>query len=191
MIRRLASSFLVTTIAFAPTACKSADDGSTIHMNPPPFQPTPPPTASASAAPPANGTADEPIHYNPPPPQHATARRKRAHPRGSYTPAGQVDYASLKRLNPTDSQGRTVYAALDDSCYVEVPGDPKVARPPMPTGSRDVEIVPVDCAAVMDDPAWDDCSAATLSRTAKGDCVCAATIGNPPPPPSANACPKK
>jgi len=71
---------------------------------------------------------------------------------------------------------------------------PMKSLPPrgLPTGSRAVETVFVDCPPVMDDPAWDTCNSSGLSRSkTKDECYCMPLGGNPPPPPRANRCPKK
>jgi hypothetical protein len=69
----------------------------------------------------------------------------------------------------------------------------KPPYPSMPSGMRYVTAEFVDCPADVDDPAWDQCAASTLSANLKkaGDCYCIPTNGNPPPPPTQNACPAK
>jgi hypothetical protein len=106
-----------------------------------------------------------------------------------YKPADAVDLTSLTTLNPSDAQGRRIYVGFDDTCYVEQPM--REPDPPLSTGERAIDDVRVDCPPSLNDAAWDDCQGATLSRTAKGDCVCMPTSGNPPLPPMLVACPKK
>lgn len=176
MLRKLAPSFVVTTVALG-AGCRST---------PTDLPPTNPPAPTEPTATP------RPINVNPPPPATAkpTAKRKRTTDAGrDWSAAATVNWGDLQALNPTDAQGRTVYAAMDDTCYVEVPMKPPF--PPMPTGARAVQSIPVDCPAAMDDPAWDTCDGSTLSRSkAKGECYCLPLGGNPPPPPLKNRCPK-
>jgi hypothetical protein len=182
MLRKLAPSFVVTTVALGAGCHSSPSD--LPSMNPPaPTDPAPTPRPTINANPPPL----QPTATAPPKP---TAKRKRTTDAGrAWSASAPVDWSDLQPLNPTDAQGRTVYAAMDDTCYVEVPMKPPY--PPMPTGSRYVDTVAVDCPAAMNDPAWDTCDGSTLSRSkAKGECYCLPMGGNPPPPPVKNRCPK-
>jgi hypothetical protein len=177
MLRRLAPSFVVTTVALTG-GC---------HSSPGDVPPTNPP--APTVLPPTNPPAPVPTP-TPTPVAKATAKRKRTTDAGrDWSAAATVNWSDLQTLNPTDAQGRTVYAAMDDTCYVEVPMKPPY--PPMPSGARAIETIPVDCPSAMDDPAWDTCDGSTLSRSkAKGECYCLPLGGNPPPPPLKNRCPK-
>lgn len=94
----------------------------------------------------------------------------------------------LTAMNPSDAKGRPIYTARDGRCFVRVPLSPDA--PPRPAGAPGTRPEYVDCPEAMDNPAWDTCFHGTLSKTADGDCLCAATHGNPPPPPYVAECPK-
>ena len=178
MLRALAPSFVVTVAALSQTGCRANETA-----NPP----IPPPSATSAMpsvmVPP----------YNPPMPAPVAAvmrKRKRTSDAGrSYGAGAHVEYGDLESLNPSAADGRTIYTASDDSCYTESP-DP---NPPKnrPTGMSARIATAVDCPPAMDDPAWDTCDALLSRAKSKGECWCLPTMGNPPPPPTRNACPKK
>jgi len=89
-------------------------------------------------------------------------------------------------LNPTH-EGRTVMTDKRGGCYIMLP--PGADSPPAPPGSRIGARQDVDCPESMDDPAWDSCLDDQLAKVASGECVCLASYGNPPPPPSQAECP--
>ena len=179
MLRALAPSFVVTLAALSQTGCRASETA-----NPP--APTPSATSvtpSAAAVSPSTPPAPVPVAA-------VTRKRKRTTDAGrSYGASAHIDYADLEPLNPAAADGRTIYAAGDDSCYTEAP-DP---RPPKnrPTGIPARIFTTVDCPAAMDDPAWDTCDAQLSRSKGKGACFCLPTMGNPPPPPTPNACPRK
>jgi hypothetical protein len=188
MLRKLAPAFVVTTAALS-AGCHSASEAP--HWNPPAPQPTPTPPNTTTIN--ANPPAPTPPGVSPVASTAETRKRKRTNDAGRdvWGAAATIDWASIEPIDPRDPQGRAIYAAYDDHCYVEVP---MKSPPPMglPTGSRAVDTVFVDCPAAMDDPAWDTCTSSGLSRSkTKDECYCMPLGGNPPPPPRANRCPKK
>ena len=167
MKRRLARSFVVT-LAMVP-ACSR--DGTTVS-NPPP----PPTIASATAS------------VTTTPPQETKKRRRSATTPTPFVAANNVPFGELVSQQPTDAKGRTIFVGYDDRCYVEEPM--KQPHPPMPTGARPVTSAFVDCPASVDDPAWDTCGSSQLMLApSKTHCFCVPVGGNPPPPPTSNACP--
>lgn len=89
-------------------------------------------------------------------------------------------------LNPKDTQGRLVFAALDDSCWVKLPPQ----QPPRGvTGMTATEKEEVDCPLGMDDAAWDECDSTMLIDEKTQKCFCFANFGNPPPPEYVVTCP--
>jgi len=185
MLRTLRKSFVLTVAAMSATACQKQPDP--IHAeNPPPpkTKPSTEPTETTTAT--ATATSD-------PPSKIATRKRKRTSDATATwkTPTGATPWPDLVDKNPKDADGRTIYVSNDDSCFVEVPikTPPKT---PLPSGSRYVDDVPLDCPAALDDPAWDECSWGTLlAHKTKPECYCTSLGGNPPPPPRLVACPKK
>lgn len=99
-------------------------------------------------------------------------------------PVDRVDYRSAKTLNPSDDEGRTIYAR-GAQCYVTAPIEGKQQmswQPPKP--------MVIDCPPSMDDPAWDWCPSGRIVLISDtSTCVCARD-GNPPPPHTAVPCPK-
>jgi hypothetical protein len=174
MKRALAPSFVVTTYALSTLACHDPPT----HANPPG------PTDSVDAS---STAATQPIASATP------AKRKRSTPAPARTASSNLDswdWSSSESLNPKDAQGRVIFTASNDACYVEVPMSPPPDFSKMPTGSRAVDSRFLDCPAMMNDPAWDTCSDSLLLRSkASGECACSPTYGNPPPPPSKNVCP--
>lgn len=132
----------------------------------------------------------EPVHDNPPAPKTTKKRVRTSKTPAKYNPAsGPVPFSDLAPQNPSDAQGRMIYVASDDTCYVQLPlkKPPEHMLPGMPWYAQG----PVDCPAELDDPAWDECQYGTLEAVeGKAECYCIQPGGNPPPPPSKVACPK-
>jgi hypothetical protein len=166
MKRSLAPSFVVTTYALSTLGCH----------NPSPMPNPPEPTVTTAS------------------PTAALAKRKRSAPAPARDASSYVsgwDWATTQSLNPKDGAGHAIYVDANDGCYFEAPMDPMPDRSKMPTGSRAVEPHAIDCPAAMNDAAWDTCSSSDLLRsTTSGACVCSPMAGNPPPPPTKNACPQ-
>lgn len=125
------------------------------------------------------------------PPEVKTATRKRkrtAEASERKFATGNTPWAAMTALNPKGADGKAIYLASDDSCFVEVPRkDPAKVLVP---GERPLDQKVVDCPEALDDAAWDNCSWGTL-HAVKGepDCLCVSLGGNPPPPPWHVACP--
>jgi hypothetical protein len=123
-----------------------------------------------------------------------TRKRRRTSDAGAPSPwsgtSPSVDWSTVTAVEPRDPDGRPIYAASDDHCYIETPWK---TPPPTggPSGMRYVQQSAVDCPPAMDDPAWDTCTGSGLSRSkTKDECYCMPLGGNPPPPPRVNRCPK-
>jgi hypothetical protein len=172
MRRALARSFVITLSASTLGACNRNEPATTTTSATPTTT-----TATPSARPTASTTA--------------THKRRRTQPlsHDARQYADGFKYSDFATQNPTDSQGRVLYVAPEDDCYVEMPMKPPY--PPMPSGARYVTSESVDCPAVFDDAAWDQCPSSTLvaNKTKTGDCYCVPLGGNPPAPPVRNACP--
>jgi hypothetical protein len=124
----------------------------------------------------------------------ATKKRKRTSAKPvdyKYPPGPAPNWSDLEPKNPSDADGRVIYVDEKDLCYVEVP--PKTPpKFPGPPGLRMMDHVAVDCPALLDDPAWDECQYGPLMKNkTKAECYCMTLGGNPPPPPRLVSCPKK
>lgn len=187
MARRLAPSLVVTFSAALGLAC-TRESPEKIHADPhgkgaltvnPPM-----PTTTATPT-----TAE--LTVNPPPPPPPTRKRKRTAKAGppKYT-SHPVAWADFVPQNPEAPDGRRIFVAHDDRCYVEKPGP--ASPTPLPPGMRNVTREWVDCPVELDDAAWDHCAGSTLSANVKtGVCHCMPMDGNPPPPPVEVPCPAK
>ena len=201
MIRSLARSFVVTIAAVSSVGCQKEADP--IHAeNPRPNSSdtsvttataTATPTVTATAKATATATATAIVMANPPSiaPTRKRKRTSAAPATYKYPPGPAPNWSDLEAKNPTDADGRTLYVDSSDTCYVEVP--PKaLPKTPMPPGLRMMDHLALDCPAIMDDPAWDECAYGPLMKNkSKPECYCMALGGNPPPPPRLVACPKK
>ncbi len=172
-MRRLLAPAFLTTVSLA-TACtkKPIDDGNT--RNPPYIEP---PEAGAAK----EATAETKV----------TKKRKRTAPANftGESVAAQIDWSSLKTVNPKDDKGRAILAMSDDRCAVQVPF--KGPTPTnVPTGWSPRSYENVDCPAEMDDPAYDDCTYHVSVDTKSMTCYCMPDGGNPPPPPRKQRCPE-
>lgn len=182
-LHSLARSFVVTVAAVSSVGC---------HKEPDPIRAeNPGPSATQSSVPTATASATT---VDAPPSKVATRKRKRtsdAGPTYKYPPGAAPSWSELDPKNPTDADGRTIYVDGSDECYVEVP--PKTPpKFPAPPGLRMMDHLAVDCPAIMDDAAWDECLYGPLMQhKTKAECYCLALGGNPPPPPRLVACPKK
>jgi hypothetical protein len=180
MERRLRPSFVITASAFAAACSKEPTSGGGEKQ-----------TIAPVTSEQKSGAGElEPVHDNPPAAKTTKKRVRTAKTPAKWSPAsGPIPYSDFVPRNPTDAQGRTIYVASDDTCYVQLPmkNPPKNMVPGMPW----YDIGPVDCPAELDDPAWDDCQYGTLEAVkGKADCYCVRSGGNPPPPPAKIACPK-
>jgi hypothetical protein len=177
MHKRFAPSFVMTVSALA-VACSKQPSGEQGAIAPVPSE---------------RQDADkvEQVHDNPPAPKIGRKRVRTSKSPAKYQPAsGTVPpWSDFVQQNPSDPQGRTIFVASDDSCFVQLPR--KDQSKPLPPGAPWFAQGPVDCPAALDDPAWDDCQYGTLEAVkGSSDCYCVQPGGNPPPPPSKVACPK-
>jgi hypothetical protein len=191
MIRSLTRSFVVTVAAVSVVGCQKEPDP--IRAEAPKPKPTVSVSATATGTPSPSESITVAVNDNPPPPK-VTKKRKRSSDAGpTYkTPSGPTpSWSDLEAKNPADADGRTIYVDASDVCYVEVPPK-KPPSTPLPPGMRFMDRVNVDCPAVFDDAAWDDCNYGPLMKNkTKPECFCMSLGGNPPPPPRLVACPKK
>jgi hypothetical protein len=97
--------------------------------------------------------------------------------------AENVDWQKYpNEVNARGSDG-TIYRATS-SCYVHLPfPEPPTSVVPPPTKD-------VDCPPIMRSAHWSHCLGGTLTANAdRSECLCN-TMGNPPPPPHLQDCPK-
>ena len=174
------SAFVVTASVATVLGCQPKPSPEVIKNDNPPKV-----VSSASAS----ETAEAPPPL--PPNQKETRRRKRTSDAGGTWKVSKAPSTAARTLvNPKDGAGHSLFISYDDRCYYEEPG--KGTPPPMPTGSRFVDFIYVDCPKEADDPAWDDCTGSTMHAIAGlATCECYSMGGNPPPPPREVACPKK
>jgi hypothetical protein len=175
-MRRLLRPAFVLTVATAATGCTKSQEQTPVASTTVPSAPPTQVEDRDAVAPQATGQ-EPPL---PPPTKKRTVRSplpKALGPSGGLGP-------SLRGLNPT-LEGRSVSAASDGSCYIELP--PPEGTPPPPPGGSNYVRKNVDCPEAMQDPAWDTCLHGSLS-TDGTNCECW-RIGNPPPPPSQAECP--
>jgi hypothetical protein len=187
MRARLRPAFVVTTCAIAAGCGSTGDPSSAGAPTGIDREPTATATAVATATASSGSTATATATASAAPKKKRT--RKTPYDKVSQDRSYSGDRAGLVPLNPTDSDGRQIYADHLDGCYVEVPkaGEPDPNGPArfMPW----VEPLPVDCPDVMQDVAWDECWGSIVDVDEKGVCICMPRGGNPPPPPSVMTCP--
>lgn len=192
MLRSLARSFVVTVAAVSAVGCQREPDP--IHAETPRAKDAAAASATAIATASASESSTVVVNDNPPPPPPPTKKRKRTSDAGPTwkTPAGPIpSWSDLEAKNPSDADGRTIYVDQTDTCYVEVPPK-KAPKFPPPPGVRMMDHLALDCPAIMDDPAWDECEYGPLMKNkSKPECYCMSLGGNPPPPPRLVSCPKK
>lgn len=194
MRRALAPAFVTTFLACNKTPVAETPPDATITRNPPPIlfeedasarTDTPvdsgaseADTTGADAAAKPDATASKGTHR----------KRKRTAPPIPWT-ASSTSPSQLRfpPLNPSDREGRIIYALPDDRCAVQVPYEgPPVQLPPGVTPRAFEE---VDCPPAMDDPAWDNCTDRLAFDEGSSKCFCVSSFGNPPPPPRMVPCP--
>jgi hypothetical protein len=178
MEKRFRPSFVLTASALAAACSKEPVNGEKQAIAP---------VASEQKS---DAAKVEPVVGNPPEPPPTKKRVRTSKTPAKWNPtSGPIPFSDFVPQNPTDAQGRMIYVASDDSCFVQLPmkKEPKNMVP----GMRWYDPGPVDCPKELDDPAWDDCSYGTLEAVkGKAECYCVQQGGNPPPPPSKIACPK-
>jgi hypothetical protein len=93
-------------------------------------------------------------------------------------------------VNPRDANDRVIKKAWDgNGCFVELPFPPLLPGQQRPPGTPPPR-QKVTCPTTMNDPAYDACKGGVLYTTeTRSSCVCF-VMGNPPPPPRREACPK-
>ncbi|MEZ4369750.1 MAG: hypothetical protein R3B07_02965 [Polyangiaceae bacterium] len=176
--RALRAAFVVTATVAAGCSHSGNEpkDPDVIAANPPEPTSDPAPVATSAtkvdaAQPPGSAYVPEPapdIHRNPPAPQVSRLTHQ-------------------KVLNPKNKAGRVIKRAYQgDGCFVD--GDfPKGERPPPGKAPPEVK---VDCPAELKDPAYESCRGGTLQTNDDASSCGCFHMGNPPPPPNLNPCPK-
>jgi hypothetical protein len=192
-LRALARSFVVTVAAVTSVGCHKEPDP--IRAENPGATPsqTTVTTTTASASATETPTASATMIENPPVavPKKKRKRTAAAPTTFKYPPGASPSWSDLEPKSPADADGRTIYVDATDGCYVEVPKKTPPKFPVAP-GMRMMDSMPVDCPAVVDDPAWDECQHGPLMKhKTKAECYCMPLGGNPPPPPRLVTCPKK
>ncbi|HMR77509.1 MAG TPA: hypothetical protein PKD61_20515 [Polyangiaceae bacterium] len=175
-MHRLLRPAFVLTVATAATGCTKPQERTRVASA---TVPSAPPTQAEAS----DVVAPQPTGQEPLPPPATKKRTVRSPLPNAFEPSSGLG-PNLRGLNPT-LEGRSVSAASDGTCYIELP--PPEGTPPPPPGGSNYVRKNVDCPEAMQDPAWDTCLHGTLS-TDGTKCECWRP-GNPPPPPSQAECP--
>src|SRR5207253_292125 len=100
-----------------------------------------------------SGKAELPPPQNPPAPKVFRKRVRTATVKAPPKFSKGGDLANYAIQNPNDAEGRAVFVASDDSCFIKVPKDFK-SKTPMPPGMPWYTPKTVDCPVEADDPAY-------------------------------------